>query len=149
MNWSKFFDEAVLHRGFGYFCADAVGPLTVSDGVLSATVRGSEEYHVRLPLDEDRVEEFSCTCAYARSGRRCKHMAAALYTWDAQGRPRGADRPRMTPSKVRQMAGEADEVLVRSYLTAVLLENKKLADQFYDLWTMWQAGMPGSEGPMQ
>ena len=55
----------------------------------------------------------------------------------------------MTPSKVRQMAGEADEVLVRSYLTAVLLENKKLADQFYDLWTMWQAGMPGSEGPMQ
>ena len=149
MDWTKLFDEAVLHRGFGYFCADAVGPLTVSDGVLFATVRGSEEYRVRLPLDEDRAGEFSCTCAFAQSGHRCKHMAAALYAWDAQGRPRGANRPGMTPARVREMVGEADEVLVRSYLTAVLMENKKLADQFYDLWTMWQAGMPGSDGPMQ
>ena len=47
------------------------------------------------------------------------------------------------------MVGEADDALVRSYLTAVLLENRKLADQFSDLWTMWQAGMPGSEGPIQ
>ena len=149
MDWTKLFDEAILHRGFGYFCADAVGPLTVTDGVLSAEVRGSEWYRVRLPLDEDRVSEFSCTCAYARSGRRCKHMAAVFYAWDAQGRPRGDPRPGLTPARIREMTTTADEVLVRSYLTAVLLENRKLADQFRDLWTMWQAGMPGSEGPMQ
>ena len=44
---------------------------------------------------------------------------------------------------------EADEVLVRSYLNAVLQENDKLALQFHELWTMWKAGMPGSEGPLQ
>jgi len=149
MDWTKFFDEAVLHRGFGYFCADAVGPLTVIDGVLSANVRGTEFYHVRLPLDEDRTEEFSCSCPYAKAGHRCKHMAAAFYAWDAQGRPMGEHRPALSPARIRQMTGEADDALVRSYLTAVLLENKKLAAQFNDLWTMWQAGMPGSEGPMQ
>ncbi len=149
MDWTKFFDEAILHRGFGYFCADSVGPLTVTDGVLSADVRGSELYHVRLPLDESRAGEFSCTCPFASSGHRCKHMAAVFYAWDAQGRPRGADRPILSPSVIREMVGRADDALVRSYLTAVLLENQKLADQFRDLWIMWQAGMPGSDGPMQ
>ena len=28
----------------------------------------------------------------------------------------------------------------------VLLENGKLAAQFHDLWTLWQSGMPGSQG---
>lgn len=149
MDWTKYFDEAVLHRGFGYFCADTVGPLTVADGVLSADVRGTDFYHVRLPLDPDKANEFTCTCAYAKSGHRCKHMAAVFYAWDAHGRPKGTDRPGPSPARLREMVSQADEVLVRSYLTAVLLENRKLADQFSDLWTMWQAGMPGSEGPMQ
>ena len=149
MDWNKLFDEPILHRGFGYFCADAVGPLSVADGILYANVRGRELYHVRIPLDAERAGEFSCTCAYAGTGHRCKHMAAALYAWDAQGRPRGENRPGLTPTKIREMTSQADEVLVRSYLTAVVLENKRLADQFSDLWTMWQAGMPGSEGPMQ
>ena len=149
MDWTSLFDETTLHRGFGYFCADAVGPLTVTEGVLSADVQGRELSHARLPLREDRAEEFSCTCPDARSGHRCKHMAAALYAWDAQGRPTGAPRPDLTPARIREMTAEADDALVRSYLTAVLLENKKLASQFSDLWTMWQAGTPGSGGPMQ
>ena len=149
MDWTKYFDEAVLQRGFGYFCSDAVGPLTVTDGILSANVRGTEFYHVRLPLDEDRTEIFSCTCPYAQSGHRCTHMAEVFYAWDAQGRPQGERRPGLPPSRIREMVSQSDDMLVRSYLTAVLLENRKLADQFYDLWTMWQAGAPGSGGPMQ
>ena len=149
MEWTKFFDEAVLHRGFDSFSAGAVGLLTVTDGVLSASVKGTEFYHVRLPLDEERAGEFSFSCPYARAGHRCKHMAAVFYAWDAQGRPAGLRRPGLTQGQLREMVSQADDVLVRSYLTAVLMENRKLAEQFRDLWTMWQAGAPGSEGTFQ
>lgn len=149
MEWTDLFEEHMLSRGFSYFCDGAVGELTVDRGVLTADVTGMEVYHVKIPLDIRKRDGFSCTCPYAKDGRRCKHMAAALFKWDSQGRPKKDTAHTLPPWEVRQMTAQADEALVRSYLTAVLLENHKLAVQFKDLWLLWQDGMPGANGTMQ
>ena len=146
MEWINLFPEKILNRGFSYFCQGTVGPLTISGGFLSANVMGSQIYHVRLPLDEHRRSEFSCSCPFAQAGNLCKHMAAVLFDWEAQGSPTEDNAPVLTPRQIRSDVEQADEALLRSYLTAVLLENSKLAVQFHDLWTLWQSGMPGSQG---
>ena len=149
MDWVALFPEQILDKGFSCFCQGAVGPLRISRGILTADVTGSQIYHVRLPLAEDRAGEFSCTCPFARKGRLCKHMAAVFFDWESQGSPTGDNVPALRPDQIHAAVQEADEALVRSYLNAVLQENDKLALQFHELWTMWKAGMPGSEGPLQ
>ncbi|MEU0842303.1 SWIM zinc finger family protein [Streptomyces sp. NPDC005962] len=63
-------------RGLGYL--DAVGPLRVEKGRVTATVEGTERY--RVVLDDSRGLRAACDCPYGEEGHFCKHCVAVALT---------------------------------------------------------------------
>lgn len=82
-NWKTLFNKEILKRGKSYFLQGrAKRPEEGADG-YSVNVSGSRGYQVHLYTKWEKgmeyLEDMSCTCPYAASGYRCKHMAAALF----------------------------------------------------------------------
>jgi len=70
-----YFQSIILKRGWGYYQNEAVEGLSTESGLLlSAQVRGSKTYNVKLDLDY--FPNSTCTCPH---GDYCKHMAAVLF----------------------------------------------------------------------
>ncbi len=78
--WKDFFQPHILERGLRYAQAGAVSDLVKTNDSISAVVRGSEYYSVRINYSGDEISDGYCSCPYAESGEWCKHMAAVLYT---------------------------------------------------------------------
>ena len=82
-NWKTLFNKEILKRGKSYFLQGrAKRPEEGADG-YSVNVSGSRDYQVHLYTKWEKgmeyLEDMSCTCPYAASGYKCKHMAAALF----------------------------------------------------------------------
>ena len=69
-------------RGQQYAFDGAVEDVSLDeDGDLVAVVMGTDEYNVRIKLDDDHeVVDMDCDCPYSNDGNYCKHEAAVLYT---------------------------------------------------------------------
>ena len=85
-------------RGHAYFTSGAVRSLTAQHGIIQATVRGSELYHVWLEPDGGLLQA-SCTCPYfIDQCDICKHVWAVILAAEAQAVP--LLRPGVTPDEV-------------------------------------------------
>jgi superfamily II DNA or RNA helicase len=74
-------------RGHSYFTSGAVRSVTVQDGVIHATVRGSATYTVWMKGEGARLRA-SCTCPYYEDRLDvCKHIWAAILAAEAQSLP--------------------------------------------------------------
>jgi superfamily II DNA or RNA helicase len=74
-------------RGHAYFISGAVRSLTVQNGIIQATVRGSQLYNVWLEPAGDLLHA-SCTCPYfIDSDDICKHVWAVILSAEAQAVP--------------------------------------------------------------
>jgi hypothetical protein len=74
-------------RGYAYFTSGAVRSVTAQDGIIQATVRGSELYNVWLEPDGD-VLQACCTCPYfIDRDDICKHVWAVILSAEAQAVP--------------------------------------------------------------
>ena len=74
-------------RGHAYFRSGAVRSLTARDGIVAATVRGSELYDVWLEPAGDLLRA-SCTCPYFIDHCDvCKHVWAVILAAEAQAVP--------------------------------------------------------------
>jgi superfamily II DNA or RNA helicase len=72
-------------RGYSYFRSGAVAELAVDNGILVATVEGSERYAVRVEPD-GREWRCTCTCPYFTDRLDiCKHVWAVLLAAEARG----------------------------------------------------------------
>ena len=129
MKWHNIFEDAILARGRAYWKDGAVHDLEADDKTITALVDGTEEYEVEIDLDDDSVQDLSCTCPYAEDGAPCKHMAAVLYAWeDSRPAKTGSTRNKQTP--VQDLVAHADEGTVRSFLLKVLEKDKRLTERF-------------------
>ena len=79
-------EPRVHERGEGYRRNGRVGPLTVRDGRLEATVRGTMPYVVEL-WTERGEPRWSCTCPAAEDGSFCKHCTAVALSMGSDDRP--------------------------------------------------------------
>lgn len=70
----------IRERGESYFEMGLVR-LTDLDDVLTATVSGTEDYHVLVDMTRPRWR-VTCTCPYARENDYCKHIWAVLLAAD-------------------------------------------------------------------
>lgn len=79
-NFEEFLDVVILERGWDYFCDGHVEKITEKEeGIFEANVVGSDDYTVRIQLEEDGTILFtSCDCPYDW-GEFCKHVAATFY----------------------------------------------------------------------
>jgi uncharacterized Zn finger protein len=94
-------------RGIGY--VSAVSDLDELPDGVTATVLGTEPYHVRL-RDRDESLTGDCTCPHSQDGAFCKHCVAVGLTLLGDAR---TDRPK------QQRARKRTSVDLRSYLSSV------------------------------
>jgi hypothetical protein len=78
-HFEQYIDKTILDRGLTYFKNGHVTSVEeLSPGEFEAEVEGTEEYEVRLKIQNNNVSEYSCTCPYDY-GSVCKHIVAVLY----------------------------------------------------------------------
>ena len=141
MDWRDYFQDYILDRGYEYYESGKVSDVQITEGCISAVVRGSEKYHVQIDLDGDEIDpDMYCSCPYAEGGHNCKHMAAVLYEvedrlWPDEDIQIDDDIPSQSTDKTAKpspsdLVWQADENTVRRFLAAVLNSNEKLALQF-------------------
>ena len=104
-------------RGEEYFASGRVGALAEHEGQLTAKVRGTREYLVKLWADGDEVG-YSCTCPIGADGAFCKHGVAAglacLGDASASGKQGRAPKPAVTMEDVRAyLENQNKDTLVR------------------------------------
>src|SRR5918997_77509 len=72
--------ERSFERGEDYFDEERVRSLVEFEGMLAATVEGTEDYRVKLMMGSSGLS-FSCECPYADEGNFCKHCVAVGLAW--------------------------------------------------------------------
>ena len=82
--WEQEFDATILLIGFNIE-PTAIIEYYSTDNLIIAQILGTEVYDVRIDLSETS-EKAQCTCPYFKGGRLCKHIAAIMFKYDAQGR---------------------------------------------------------------
>ena len=76
--FEQIIDEKMLKRGLTYFKKGLVHePEEISPNTYEAVVEGTEDYTVRLTVENDVVTDYSCNCSYDL-GPVCKHVAAVI-----------------------------------------------------------------------
>lgn len=72
--------EKIFARGETYFRDGRVQKLEREKGVLTATVRGTTTYEVRIWANRDGVA-YKCQCPFGAEGLFCKHAVAVALAW--------------------------------------------------------------------
>ena len=80
MHWQDKFQNHILQRG--YYYTYNVKNLKKDNNHVGAIVRGTEDYTVKINLDDYSM---SCTCPYFQKAN-CKHLAAVLFYLDEKDR---------------------------------------------------------------
>ena len=79
------FSEAVRSRGQAYFTKGRVTLMSARPNEITARVRGTTKYRVRVRLRGSKLLA-SCTCPYfSPQGEPCKHLWATLLLADSRG----------------------------------------------------------------
>lgn len=81
--WKQMFGNSTLERGKASYLNKRVADLTETDGMYRAAVLGRERYEVSIRVNDDGMVRMRCSCALARSGSKCEHMAAVWYAIEA------------------------------------------------------------------
>lgn len=78
-SFEQYIDETILKRGLSYFEKGYISEfITLSENEYEAIVEGSEEYTVRLTIENDNIVSHNCNCPYD-FGLVCKHVVAVLF----------------------------------------------------------------------
>ena len=106
-----------FERGEDYFASGQVRALAEHEGTVTAKVRGTREYRVKLWIEGGHLE-YSCTCPVGTDGAFCKHCVAVGLAWHEQGSQststaKKAAKPAVTMGDVRgNLAGQKKDALV-------------------------------------
>jgi len=134
MKWQHFFREHILDRGYNYYYKGAVESISFDNDILTAVVRGSEDYDVEISLLKNNIDDMHCSCPHADDGNNCKHMAAVLAAFE-----NGAYKPNKESIKkseiqreksIESLVSDADENIIKSFLTQTLRDDERLLARF-------------------
>jgi len=77
--FENYIDETILERGFSYFQKGHVHePEEIKTGEYQAIVEGTENYTVRLTIEQGNITKHFCNCPYDM-GPVCKHIVALIF----------------------------------------------------------------------
>ncbi|MBR5565029.1 MAG: SNF2 helicase associated domain-containing protein [Roseburia sp.] len=76
VNWRNYFASSILERGRTYQKKGMVQCVEENNGKYTAEVIGTVPYQVSVWKKLNGQLGMSCTCPYAKEGKKCKHMAA-------------------------------------------------------------------------
>lgn len=134
-DWEDLFQPHILERGYNYYQMDLVSNLHQNEELITATVRGSTDYDVRIKLDGGDVEDMFCDCPYAFK-HYCKHMGAVLFAVAATAESSRTSSKISTkatsePEKsLDELVNQAEDTVVRTFLLKLLKADGQLARRF-------------------
>ena len=85
MKWENIFRDWILERGRQYYNSNRVANMIYENNLFQARVLGEKPYDVRIEISDDKIVLMRCSCPFAASGQKCKHMAAVLYAIEEKG----------------------------------------------------------------
>ncbi|HLS71061.1 MAG TPA: hypothetical protein VK027_05315 [Chitinophagaceae bacterium] len=129
MDWYQAFSGQIIDRGLDYYERGLVSNLNIREDSIVASVYGSRVYDVRLKIKDGKIHHMKCNCPHAFDGNNCKHMVAVLYCADGEI-PHDKDHLRKNDKSLAKLVKEADEMIVRDFLTKVLVNDEKLLNRF-------------------
>jgi len=120
-------------RGEVYFNEGRVQSLVEHEGVLTAVVRGQQDYRVKLQWD-DREVDYSCNCPVGLNGEFCKHLVAAGLAWinpdmNANRKSGGRKTRETTQDKIRDFLKLQDKSVLIQMLAEEAAENRSLRER--------------------
>lgn len=142
-NWKDLFSPQILDRGLDYYDAGAVVQIkAVKDG-FHAVVEGSEDYRVKIKMEDGIIRDMWCSCPYAEDGSYCKHMAAVLYEIEEEY---GEDAGNYSAGLVQGSSCAAEQDLseviqnipeneIRSFLLELAYEDEALQNRILTQFT--------------
>jgi uncharacterized Zn finger protein len=109
-----------FERGEDYFVNRQVGAVTEHKGTITANVRGTRPYRVKLWIENEQLE-YSCTCPVGADGDFCKHCVAVGLAWleDKKLKLSGKGKATVTMDDVRAYLMKQD----KNALVDVLLDH--------------------------
>jgi len=116
-------------RGEEYFDMGAVQAVRERDGIIRATVHGTQPYKVGLMLSAGEVDG-KCTCPLGQDREFCKHLVATgLQYIEQQESSRTSKRKSkpITPAKVESYLSKQDA----HDLVRLIMEQADIDDEFY------------------
>lgn len=119
--------DRYFERGLVYFRHSAVSRLRAGEKEISARVRGTRPYAVRLWLD-GRELRWDCTCPLGRDGEFCKHLVATGLAWLAGGED-DADQAPTELQTIRAFLDAADKQTLVDLLVERASEDDDLSGQ--------------------
>ncbi len=93
MEWQNLFAKNIVDGGRQYIEKGAVKNLRISEDLIEGDVSGLDNFHVKIQLSGDAVEQMECSCPFAKAGKNCKHMSAILLSYDLEGEQNSSDLP--------------------------------------------------------
>ncbi len=82
VNYIGFFDLNTLQKGYRYATDEKITNLTFQDDLITANVKGSRNFQVRLNLEDKHLKSSTCNCPLQTGC--CKHAAAIVLYLDEQ-----------------------------------------------------------------
>lgn len=129
MNRYQAFSGQILHRGIDYYHSGFVKNIDIREDFIEASVYGSRVYDVKIKLKDGEITNMKCDCPYAFDGNHCKHMAAVLFCAD-DTEPINEEQAKKDEKSLANLVKEADEAVVRDFLTSILSSDEKLLNRF-------------------
>lgn len=136
--FEQIIDETILKRGLSYFKNGLVADFVeLSNGEYEASVSGSEEYTVRLEVNNNEIVEHNCDCPYD-FGPVCKHVVASIfYLKQDELNLNEQNSPLVKKKKRKSITQQLDELLDKvshKDLTKFIQEHSKMDKQFRNLF---------------
>ena len=123
--------DASFKRGEVYFDEGRVRSLVVRGVALTATVSGTEDYSVRLAV-EDGALQHRCSCPVGADGEFCKHGVAVALAWLAAARgetPGEAASPVVKLDDVRPFLLTQDKETLATWLLDAAERDERLRER--------------------
>ena len=137
LKWQELFPPHILHRGEDCFQNSAVWGLGRGAAGWEAVVVGTELYPVEIVIDRGEITRAECACPFAEKGKRCKHMAAVLYSMEERWPEVLADRDDALSEKLPDYSSDETDTALKLAIdvlsmrcTALLLNRSNGEDRF-------------------
>ncbi len=136
--FEQIIDETILKRGLSYFKNGFVTDFVeISNGEYEVNVSGSEEYTVRLKVNNNEIVEHDCDCPYD-FGPVCKHVVASIfYLQQDELNLNEQNTPLVKKKKAKSVSQQLTELLDKvshKDLKKFIHEQSKMDKQFRNLF---------------
>lgn len=130
LDFEQTIDTRLLERGLQYYQEGNILTIEqIDQGLWEAIVTGSENYHVAIELNNEKIIKSSCSCPFDLS-EYCKHQIAIfnfLKYSDLAKKPHSGKI-----KKIHSIIDNFSPEKLKSALIDILKENKKLRNEFLE-----------------